>query len=183
MAFIKLTHYRFSLWIAVFSLLLVAIPLSIMVFNELALAKFFGILLVILLLIALRFWFAVSRNRNNIIPVVVLNKNDMFDLMRDFRSFDKLSASVKDILINRIGILLSKVKLVNDQHELLERRKAIQLAYMYLCEHWSVDFKVETDWIFVFSDSSKELQNPYNYRLSSNYFKENKNTAIPTESL
>ncbi len=173
----KVTDYRFSLWIAVFSFLLVSIPLSVMVFDNLWLAKIFGATLVILLLFALRFWFSVARNRNNIVPRVVLNKNDLFDLHKDFNSFKEVTSADQDIILNRIGILLAKVKFVDGNHQLLERREAIQVAYVYVCENWTDDFNVNADWIFSFSNSKKSNESSFKFSLSTENF-ENKKAIV-----
>lgn len=175
----KLNDYRFSYWIAVFSFLLISIPLSVMVFDNLLLAKIFGATLVILLLIALRFWFTVARNRNNIVPRVVLNKNDLFDLHKDFNSFKEISASDQDIILNRVGILLSKVKFVDENYQLLERREAIQIAYVFVCENWTDDFNVNEDWIFSFSNSKTSNDSSFKFSLSIEDFEIKKAIVKP----
>ena len=74
MIFQKINKYRFSLWIAVFLVLLIGIPFSVIVLDAFFLAKTFGVLLVLTLLVAIKYWFAVSRNTNLVVPRVVLNK-------------------------------------------------------------------------------------------------------------
>lgn len=171
MFFNKIKQYRFSFWIAVFSFLLISIPISVIYVESMSLAKFFGILLVLLLILALKIWFSVAKNRNDITPRVVLNKNDLFDLNKDFKDFLTLSVSDRDILVNRIGLLLSKVKFVDASNSLLDRRDAIRVAYTYVCLNTESEFKVNTDWIFLFSSSKPEHDTLYKYVLLENDFK------------
>lgn len=171
MFFNKIKQYRFSFWIAVFSFLLISIPISVIYVESMSLAKFFGILLVLLLILALKIWFSVAKNRNDITPRVVLNKNDLFDLNKDFKDFLTLSVSDRDILVNRIGLLLSKVKFVDASNSLLDRRDAIRVAYTYVCLNTESEFKVNTDWIFLFSSSKPEPDTLYKYVLLEDDFK------------
>ena len=171
MIFNKIKQYRFSFWIAVFSFLLIAIPISVIYVESMSLAKFFGILLVLLLIIALKIWFSVAKNRNDIIPRVVLNKNDLFDLNKDFKDFLTLSSSDRDILVNRIGLLLSKVKFVDASNSLLDRRDAIRVAYTYVCLNTKTEFRVNSDWIFLFTSLKPESDSLYKYVLLEDDFK------------
>ena len=182
MVFKKITEYRFSFWIAVFSFLLISIPFSVMVIENLQLAKIFGSVLVILLIIALRFWFSVARNRNNIVPRVVLNKNDLFDLNKDFSSFKSISSEDKDIVLSRIGILLSRVKFVNGNNQLLDRREAIQTAYIYVCEHWTDDFVVNTDWVFSLTKVASTNKADIKFTLLLDSLDQKKPLAIPVKA-
>ena len=182
MVFKKITEYRFSFWIAVFSFLLISIPFSVMVIENLQLAKIFGSVLVILLIIALRFWFSVARNRNNVVPRVVLNKNDLFDLNKDFSSFKSISSEDKDIVLSRIGILLSRVKFVNGNNQLLDRREAIQTAYIYVCEHWTDDFVVNTDWVFSLTKVASTNKVDMKFTLLLDSLDQKKPLAIPVKA-
>ena len=182
MVFKKITEYRFSFWIAVFSFLLISIPFSVIVIENLQLAKIFGSALVILLIIALRFWFSVARNRNNIVPRVVLNKNDLFDLNKDFSSFKSISSEDKDIVLSRIGILLSRVKFVNGNNQLLDRREAIQTAYIYVCEHWTDDFVVDNDWVFSLTKVASTNKVDMKFTLLLDSLDQKKPLAIPVKA-
>ena len=102
---------------------------------------------------------------------MVLNKNDLFDLNKDFKDFLTLSESDRDILVNRIGLLLSKVKFVDASNSLLDRRDAIRVAYTYVCLNTESEFKVNTDWIFLFSSSKPEPDTLYKYVLLEDDFK------------
>ncbi len=153
-----------------------------MVLDNLFLAKFFGATLVILLLFALRYWFSVARNRNNIVPRVVLNKNDLFDLNKDFQSFKGVSAGDQDIILNRIGILLSRVKFVDGHDQLLDRREAIKVAYMYVCENWTDDFIVNTNWIFSLTKAVPVNTSNYKFTILRDYFEQKRANTIPLKA-
>ena len=64
----KNLKYRFPLWISVFFLLLILVPIGILM-NMILLAKLAGILSTIFLIIAIRFWFVVAKNRNNKVQI------------------------------------------------------------------------------------------------------------------
>ena len=121
MIFKEIKNYRFPLWLTVFLLLLISIPFFIYQENY-SLAKILGVLLVCSITIALRYWFAVAKNRNNVVARVVLNQNDLFDLERDFKPFVNYAKESKKVIIHRIGILLSKVRFVGPDDLLLNRR-------------------------------------------------------------
>ena len=98
MFFNEIKNYRFPLWLTVFLLLLISIPFFIFQENY-ALAKVLGIVLVLSITIALRYWFAVAKNRNNVVSRVILNRNDLFDLERDFKPFVNYSKESKKVII------------------------------------------------------------------------------------
>ena len=131
--------------------MLSAIPVCI-VFDLVVIAKICGVLLVVTILFAMKYWFAVAKNRNHVVPRVVLNKNDLFDLSRDFNSFSVLNQESQTVILNRIGLLLAQAKFVNNDHKLLERRESIQLSYLYINENWTDDFQVSSDWIFILTN-------------------------------
>jgi len=161
----EIKNYRFPVWITVFLCLLSAIPICI-VFNLLLLAKIFGVVLVVSILFAMKYWFTVAKNRNNIVPRVVLNKNDFFDLSRDFKSFSAMNQEDQTVILNRIGLLLAQAKFVNQDHGLLERRESIQLSYLYITENWTDEFEVNSKWIFILSNTETN-SSQYKFSISS----------------
>ena len=165
----EIKNYRFPVWITVFLCLLSAIPICI-VFDLVVLAKICGVLLVVSILFAMKYWFAVAKNRNNIVPRVVLNKNDLFDLSRDFNSFSAMNQEDQTVTLNRIGLLLARAKFVNQDHGLLERRESIQLSYLYITEHWTDGFQVSSDWIFILSNTETDSSR-YKFSISSSDLK------------
>jgi len=165
MFFNEIKNYRFPLWLTVFLLLLISIPFFIFQENY-ALAKISGIVLVCSITIALRYWFSVAKNRNNVVARVILNKNDLFDLERDFKPFINYDNESKKIVINRIGILLSKVRFVGPNDLLLDRRESIQMAFIYICENWTTNFIVNSNWVFKLSGGTAVNDSKFEYFLS-----------------
>lgn len=165
MIFNKIKNYRFPLWLTVFLFLLVSIP--IFVYAEMySMAKTSGVLLVCSILVALKYWFAVARNRNDVVSRVVLNRNDLFDLERDFKSFSGFEEESKNIIINRVGLLLAKVKFVDENLSLLDRRKSIQLAFVFTCENATQNFEASRDWVFLLSENDHKKEASFKFILS-----------------
>ncbi len=171
MIFNKIKNYRFPLWITVFLLLLISIPFFIFQGNY-TLAKVLGVLLVCSITIALRYWFAVAKNRNNVVARVILNKNDLFDLERDFKSFVNYDNESKKIIIHRIGIMLSKVRFIGPDNLLLNRRESIRMAFIYICENWTEDFLINSDWVFKLSEATVANDSEFHYTLSLDNIKQ-----------
>jgi len=177
MIFNKIKNYRFPFWLTVFLLFLAMIPVSIYL-DEYLYAKIFGIMLVLSLFIALKFWFAVARNRNNVVSRVVLNKNDVFDISRDFSSFSSIDEKSKKVLIHRVGLLLAQVKFVDSKLNLLERRESIQLSIVYVCDNWTDDFEVNANWVFQLVDFSTEVSSQVKYFLTKNQLEDKRSELI-----
>ena len=166
MIFNEIKNYRFPIWLTVFLFLLVCIPVFIFT-GFFVLAKVTGILLVCAVLFALKYWFAVARNRNNVVSRIVLNNNDLFDIERDFKSFSFFEPETKNIIVHRIGLLLAKVKFVNSNLELLDRRQSIQLAFVYICVNWSDEFYLKDNWVFKLSNDSNVDLSKFKFVLST----------------
>jgi hypothetical protein len=126
----KKLKYRFPLWIAVFFLLLILVPVGILM-KIILLAKVAGILSTVFLIIAIRFWFTVAKNRNNKIDRIILNANDMFDLLKAFPVLKSWSKSDMQVLKDRIGILLANYSIAvvdNDEAKLMSKKDATRFA-------------------------------------------------------
>jgi hypothetical protein len=126
----KKLKYRFPFWIAVFFCLLSLVPFGILI-NVIIVAKVAGILATILLIIAIRFWFSVAKNRNNKIDRIVLNTNDVYTLIQLFPMLKHWKNSDMQILKDRIGIILANYSLVvitNKQPILMTKKEALRFA-------------------------------------------------------
>jgi hypothetical protein len=126
----KKLKYRFPLWIAVFFLLLILVPVGILM-KIILLAKVAGIFSTVFLIIAIRFWFTVAKNRNNKIDRIILNANDMFDLLKAFPVLKSWSKSDMQVLKDRIGILLANYSIAvidNDEALLMSKKEATRFA-------------------------------------------------------
>ena len=126
----KKINYRFPFWIAVFFCLLSLVPFGILI-NVIIVAKVAGILATILLIIAIRFWFSVAKNRNKKIDRIVLNTNDVYTLIQLFPILKHWTNSDMQILKDRTGIVLANYSLVvitNDQPMLMTKKEALRFA-------------------------------------------------------
>lgn len=126
----KNLKYRFPFWIAVFFCLLILVPIGILL-NVIIVAKVAGILATILLIIAIRFWFSVAKNRNKKIDRIILNTNDVYTLMQLFPILKHWSKSDMHILKDRIGIILANYSLVDlsdGEPKLMSKKEALRFA-------------------------------------------------------
>lgn len=126
----KNLKYRFPFWIAVFFCLLILVPIGILL-NVIIVAKVAGILATILLIIAIRFWFSVAKNRNKKIDRIILNTNDVYTLMQLFPILKHWSKSDMHILKDRIGIILANYSLVDlsdGEPKLMPKKEALRFA-------------------------------------------------------
>lgn len=126
--FNKKVHYkyRFPLWLTIFFLLLILIPILIF-FDYLILAKIIGISCLILIIIALRIWLRISRINSEKVERVVLNKNQVFDLHRKYSFLKSLNNSDREILFHRTGLVLAEVTFIAVDEIFLEEK--IELAF------------------------------------------------------
>ena len=113
--------YYFFGWITVLFVLIFSVPL--LVYSDLIiLAKFSGVLSILVLLFALSFWKQVSRKRNKIKDRVVLTVNEVYWIEKHILWFKLLSPEDQRIIKNRIGIFLAYSKIAvqdDDKNRLL----------------------------------------------------------------
>ena len=122
----NLLKYRFPLWLTIFFLLLILIPIFIFS-DQLFLAKIIGVSCLILVIIALRIWLVISRINSSKISRVVLNKNQLFDLERKYTFLNQLSHSNRQILFHRTGLLLAEISFNSEDGILLSDK--IEIAF------------------------------------------------------
>ncbi len=123
----KTLNYRFPLWLTVIFFTLFSVPLLI-VYDNLTIAKFAGVITVVLTAIAIRHWSYVARKNTGVIDKVPLTKNDFFDLKRVFPYFGQLNNSEVNMFKDKIGLVLSKVRFIDENGEHLSKLASIQLA-------------------------------------------------------
>ena len=104
--------YRFPLWLTVIFLTLFSVPLFVLS-NQILFAKIFGLVSLIVVIIALRFWLRITRLNSNRLERVVLNKNAIFDLERKYPFLRSLSIKERTVLFHRTGLLLAEVKFIS----------------------------------------------------------------------
>jgi hypothetical protein len=124
----KTLNYRFPLWLTVIFFTLVSIPVLV-VYEYLSLAKIAGVVTVVLTTIAIRYWLRVARQKTGVIDKVPLTKNDLFDLKRLFPYFNHLSNSEMTVYKDKIGLVLSRNRFLDDKGEHLSKLNSIQLAF------------------------------------------------------
>ena len=122
----NLLKYRFPLWLTIFFLLLILIPIFIFS-DQLFLAKIIGVSCLILVIIALRIWLVISRINSSKVGRIVLNKNQLFDLERKYTFLNKLSYSNRQILFHRTGLLLAEISFNSEDGILLSDK--IEIAF------------------------------------------------------
>ena len=98
----SLNSYRFYFWIPLFAGLLILIPIFIWS-GFISLAKIDGFVVLILLLLAMRNWFALARTNNNRVARVQLSTNDLFLLRQIILSNLQIRRiSMKVLLVHRL---------------------------------------------------------------------------------
>ena len=105
----SLNSYRFYFWIPLFAGLLILIPIFIWS-GFISLAKIDGFVVLILLLVAMRNWFALARTNNNRVERIQLSANDLFLLQQIIPSFKNWPAAEQRILVDQIGLFLAEVQ-------------------------------------------------------------------------
>lgn len=156
-----LLKYRFPLWLTIFFLLLILIP--ILVFSDqLFFAKISGVSCLILVIIALRIWLRISRVNSSKVERVVLNYNQIYELERKYTFLKTLSNSNRQILFHRTGLLLAELVFISDDELILSEK---------------IDFAFNFS-IFFFDDEYKSLKG-----LTVEIWKSESNRDISLESL
>ena len=105
----SLNSYRFSFWIPLFAGLLILVPVFIWS-GFISLAKIDGFAVLLLLLFAMRKWFALARTNNNRVERIQLSANDLFLLQQIIPSFKNWPAAEQRILVDQIGLFLAEVQ-------------------------------------------------------------------------
>jgi hypothetical protein len=148
-------NYRFPLWLTVIFLLLILVPCAILT-NQIVLAKISGLVCLLVVIVALRFWFRAAKLNSNTRDRVLINANDWFDLERLYPSLYKWNKMDVSILKDRIGLLLANVEMRRSKEELCTRSEAIEIAFQFCVYYWGDD-DVQTDDTFLYIDSDKRL--------------------------
>lgn len=148
-------NYRFPLWLTVIFLLLILVPCAILS-NQIVLAKLSGLLCLLVVIVALRFWFRAAKLNSNVRDRVIINKNDWFDLERLYPSLFKWSKTDVSILKDRIGLLLANVEMRRSKDELCSRAEAIEMAFQFCVYNWSED-SVNLDTVYLFIDKDQMI--------------------------
>jgi hypothetical protein len=141
-------NYRFPLWLTVIFLLLILIPLAILS-DQMILAKISGLLCLLVVIIAMRFWFHAAKLNSGVKDRVIINKNDWFDLERLYPSIYTWNKNDLLALKDRIGILLANVEFRKSKSELCSRIEAIEVAFQLSVYYWEEEY-YNTDGAYVY---------------------------------
>jgi hypothetical protein len=155
-------NYRFPLWLTVIFLLLILVPCAILT-NYIILAKLSGLLCLLIVIIALRFWFRAAKLNSNIKDRVILNKNDWFDIGRLYPSVYKWNKKEVSILMDRIGLILANSEIRDRENNLCGRKEAIEIAFQFCIYFWEEDsIQIDNTCIYIGEHSRIYMKNIQN---------------------
>lgn len=147
--------YRFPFWLTVIFLLLVLVPIGLLL-NQVLLAKVSGILCLIVVLMALKFWFKIARLKSGLNERVLLTHNDWFEIERFYPSVRNWSKSDVRILKDRIGLMLANVELRKSKTELANRNEAIRMSFQFCVLNWMTP-KIVTENMYLYIGANNVL--------------------------
>lgn len=123
----NLLKHRFPLWISVFFLLIFSIPFFAY-FGFLQIAKIIGVISLLLVIFALRFWLITSKRNSSKRERFVLNRNQQFELERKYYFLKYIDPSLKQTLFHRTGLLLAELIFMNEEKEITST-EIIEIAF------------------------------------------------------
>lgn len=152
-------NYRFPFWLTVIFLLLILIPCAILT-QYILVAKLSGILCLLVVIIAMRFWFRAAKLNSDVKDRVILNNNDWFDLERTYPSLYKWNKREVSILKDRIGLMLSNTEIRNKSDELCSRMEAIEIAFQFCVYNWEENLiRTGNTCVYIGEDSRLYMKN------------------------
>ena len=152
-------NYRFPLWLTVIFLLLVLVPCAILT-NNMMLAKLSGLLCLLVVIIALRFWFRAAKLNSNVKDRVILNKNDWFDIERLYPSVYRWNKKEVSILMDRIGLILANTEIRDRENKLCARKEAIEIAFQFCVYYWEDNsIQIDNTCLYIGEDSKLCMKN------------------------
>jgi hypothetical protein len=152
-------NYRFPLWLTVIFLLLILIPCAILT-HYIVLAKVSGVLCLLVVIVAMRFWFRAAKLNSDVKDRVILNNNDWFDLERVYPSIHKWNKREVSILKDRIGLMLANSEIRNEQNELCARKEAIEVAFQFCVYFWEENTStLNNTCIYIGEDATLYIRN------------------------
>lgn len=137
------SSYRFSFWLPLFAVLLILIPVFIGL-DLIGLAKFSGVAVLILLLVALRKWFALARTNNNRVERIMLTTNDLFMLKQILPVYSKLASIDQRILTDQLGLFLAEVQFKGEWTP----RSIFSIGVLTVLATWQDGYQNKQHWVF-----------------------------------
>ncbi len=132
------SNRKFLYWLVVFFTLLMSVTI-LLIYGQLFLAKLIGVSIVIVLIVALRIWTYSSKKKNQQLKLVSINLNHKYWLKENCNFYKHLNISDKIVFENRIGLLLSKVGLVDNDNAISFETYLMVMSYCTIC-FWDVPF-------------------------------------------
>jgi membrane protease YdiL (CAAX protease family) len=128
---------KFFVWVLLFFVLLVSIPL-LMFSGYFLIAKLIGVMTLVLLSLALRIWMYKTKKEYNPIERVKINLNDRFWLSKHITFYNQLSSIDKIIFEDRVGIFLSRVPIIfSSNQKVTSKEDAMLVASSAICAFWN----------------------------------------------
>lgn len=160
----SLNSYRFSFWIPLFAGLLILVPIFIWS-GFISLAKIDGFAVLLLLLVAMRKWFALARTNNNRVERIQLSANDLFLLQQIIPSFKNWPTAEQRILKDQIGLFLAEVQFKGTWTSKAQFTVGVAVAlatwdHGYINKQQWVLCTSENDTYYIAQDSTTLLKTP-----------------------
>ena len=150
---------KFSPWLLLFVFLLVGIPI-LLHYGENEIARFFGILTVISISIALWIWRIQTKSKLPKNGRIKLNTNDLFWLNKHIPFYAKLSKSDKKIFQDRIGLFLANIKITEINKEYPEKETCLYVASSAVIAYWGLPY-------WNYGELSEVLVYPTNFNIDN----------------
>jgi hypothetical protein len=139
---------KYFVWILVYAVLLIAIPLLIEN-NYILPAKILGFILVSLITISIRVWLRRANKLFNSEPKAVLNNNDRFDLDVLIPAYKKWSNTTRKEFERKLSLILTKIDFDNYDHSTPFKRNCLAFCSL-LVASFSDKFALNNKMIVVF---------------------------------
>lgn len=139
---------KYFVWILVYAVLLIAIPLLIEN-NYILPAKILGFILVSLITISIRVWLRRANKLFNNEPKAVLNNNDRFDLDVLIPAYKNWSNTTRKEFEKKLSLILTKIDFDNYDHSTPIKRNCLAFCSL-LVASFSDKFGLNNKMIVVF---------------------------------
>lgn len=139
---------KYIVWILVYAVLLIAIPLLIE-YKLILPAKILGFILVFVITISIRIWLRKANKLFNSEPKVVLTKNDRFDLEVLIPSYKNWSNTTQKEFERKLSLILTKIDFDNYDHSTPIKRNCLAFCSL-LVASFSDKFGLNDKMIIVF---------------------------------
>ncbi len=144
------SSYHFSIWLFIFAGILLSIPLFIW-FEFIVLAKICGVTVLVLLLFAMRRWFALARINNNRVERKILTANDLYVLQQVLPLFKRLTARQQRILKDQLGLFLAEVRFNGDWPQ----KTQFSVGLLVVLSTWDTGYINKQNWQLVLTNANQ----------------------------